>query len=439
MRGSVPGWARLSPPPVLSGDVTADAAALTGFAGETEAVLVGLPRRAQRSAAEQAVADGAFAACRGVREEFLRLHVEAVYDAVTGDRTRLVRVPELLADASIAVPGLVPTEEQLAEERANTQGHKEGREIDQGIFLRAVLRSPTAGGHLVLAMRQPTGRALDLLAGFAESGAVDLGSVRVCRRGPAGHVTLHNTDSLNAEDEAFVDDLETAVDLVLLDDRIHVGVLRGGVMTHERYAGRRVFSAGVNLRLLQRGRVSFVDFAIRRELGYTSKIVHGLPSTMGKPWVAAVDSFAIGGCLEALLGCDRVIAERDAYFAVPDGVVPAVAPFRLGRMAGGRQARRLVLSGGRIAATDPAADLVCDQVVPPEGMSEAIEAAVRELDTPAAAANRAMVAHIEEPADRFRAYLAEFAYHQAARLYGRDVIARIDREWAHRGAAIGKR
>jgi hypothetical protein len=43
--------------------------------------------------------------------------------------------------------------------------------------------------------------------------------------------------------------METAVDLTLLDDGIQVGVLRGGTMTHPRHAGRRVFSAGINLKV----------------------------------------------------------------------------------------------------------------------------------------------------------------------------------------------
>src|SRR5436305_709205 len=74
------------------------------------------------------------------------------------------------------------------------------------------------------------------------------------------HVTISNPRRLNAEDNALVADLECAADLVLLDEGAQVGVLRGGRMTHPRYHGRRVFSAGINLADLRGGRLSFVDF-----------------------------------------------------------------------------------------------------------------------------------------------------------------------------------
>ena len=124
---------------------------------------------------------------------------------------------------------------------------KEGREIDQGVFLSAVLRSPTAGRHLMESMLMPTTRALDLLDVFTAEGLVELSAVRVERRDGATQLTVHNAHCLNAEDNELIADMETAVDLVLLDPCTRVGVLRGGVMTHPRYKGRRVFSAGINL------------------------------------------------------------------------------------------------------------------------------------------------------------------------------------------------
>ena len=48
-------------------------------------------------------------------------------------------------------------------------------------------------------------------------------------------------------DPELLADLRAAmpVDLVLLDDAVQVGVLRGGVATHPKYAGRRIFGAGI--------------------------------------------------------------------------------------------------------------------------------------------------------------------------------------------------
>ena len=54
-----------------------------------------------------------------------------------------------------------------------------------------------------------------------------LDTVVIERHGPAAHLTIQNSNSLNAEDVPLITDLETAVDIALLDPDVHVGVLRG--------------------------------------------------------------------------------------------------------------------------------------------------------------------------------------------------------------------
>lgn len=115
------------------------------------------------------------------------IHAEAVCHELTDCRTRHLRIPELVETAAIAFPGLVPTVQQMAAERGRPQALKEGREIDQGIFMRGVLRSSLTGVHLLNAMLRPTSRALRLLPEFRRTGVADLGSVRMERRdGAAG-------------------------------------------------------------------------------------------------------------------------------------------------------------------------------------------------------------------------------------------------------------
>lgn len=59
---------------------------------------------------------------------------------------------------------------------------------------------------------------------------------------------------------------------------------------------------------------------------------------------------------------------------------------------------------------------------------------MQELDNPAVIANRAMLALAEEPSDQFRVYMAEFAFTQACRLYGEDVIGKVERSWSRSAA-----
>ncbi|MEW1865029.1 enoyl-CoA hydratase/isomerase family protein [Streptomyces sp. NBC_00669] len=420
----------------------AAAVTVTAAAAEADRVLAGLPSPAGRGPAAREAADAAKDTARAARSRFLDAHVDAVYAHLTDGLTRALRLDELVEAAAAAFPGLVPTPERMAEERARPQADKEGHEIDQGILLRAVLRSPVAGPHLLDAMLRPTARATLLLPEFRRTGVLRTESVHLERRDGVARLTLCRDDRLNAEDGRQVDDMETAVDLALLDPAIRVGLVRGGEMAHPRYRGRRIFCAGINLKSLSSGGISLVDFLLRRELGYLRKLAHGIQAGdlggtgtwhtrhAAKPWLAAVDGFAIGGGMQMLLVFDHVIAASDAYFSLPaakEGIVPGAANFRLTRFAGPRLARQVILGGRRVRAAEPAARLLVDEVVEPEEMDAAIERGLDRLDGEAVLANRRMLHLAEEPEDGFRAYMAEFALQQALRIYGEDVIGKVGR------------
>jgi (3,5-dihydroxyphenyl)acetyl-CoA 1,2-dioxygenase len=412
---------------------------LTEAAVRADDLIASLPEPEKRSPEQRADAAAAHDAARVVRCHFMDAHADAVYDEITGCQDRYLRLAELVDAAAAAFPGLVPTTDQMASERARSQAGKEGREIDQGIFLRGVLRSPRAGPHLLDAMLRPTPRALRLLPEFSRTGVAELGSVRVERRDGAARLTMCRDDCLNAEDGEQVEDMETAVDLTLLDPHVRVGLLRGGEMTHPRYRGKRVFSAGINLKALHAGSISLVGFLLRRELGYISKLMRGILIEDGacwhspvvqKPWVAAVDGFAIGGGMQLLLAFDHVIAASDAFFSLPaaaEGIVPGAANFRLTWTFGPRTSRQIILGGRRIWASEPTARLLVDEVAEPFELAEAIERSLDHLQSPAVAANRRMLNFAAEPLDEFRRYMAEFAVQQALRLYSEDVIGKVRR------------
>jgi thioesterase DpgC len=426
----------------FTGVLETDAQVLADAAADAAAALSGLAPKSERDAGQRASADRALESARSARRAFLALHTDAVYDVITHDRTRRIRLAELVCSAAERFPGLVPNKAQLDVEFAHIQAHREGLEIDQGLFCAAMLRSPVAGRHFVDSMLMPTERALALLDEFRATGRIDLGPVLIERRAAAAHLTFHNGHCLNAEDQGLVDAMEVAVDLALLDDQVRVGVLRGGEVDHPRYRGKRVFSAGINLKDLRNGRIRLVDFLLGRELGVVNKLMRGVltdPSAgawsdrlVGKPWIGAVDTFAIGGGMQLLLVLDRVIVDRDAYLSLPaaeEGIVPGLGNLRLTRATGARLARQVILGGRRIAATDSDAHLVCDQVVPAGEMAGAIERAVGDFAAPAVSANRRMLAFAEEPLDSFREYLAEFAVTQSVRAYSEDVLAKVERRW----------
>lgn len=445
MSADVPGSACPAPVPEPVGDIETDARRLAEYVAGAERQLATLPPAPHRAPQDRGCAVAIHARARRARGAFLARHAETVYGTLTDGLTRPVRIADLVFEAADRFPGLVPTRAQMAAERRFIQAEKEGREIDQGLFCGAVLRSATAGRHLVETMLRPTPRALALLEGFRTEGRIELDTVCLERRGVAGHIEFRNTARLNAEDDRLIADLDTAVDLVLLDDAVKVGVLRGGTVDHPKYRGRRVFSAGVNLTDLRDGRISFVEFLLGRELGYLNKMLRGLltdPSpgawserSVNKPWVGAVDTFAIGGGMQLLLVLDHVIVEENAYVSLPaaeEGIVPGLGNLRLTRLTGARLARQVVLGGRRIAATEPEARYLCDAVVPAEEMDGAVDRAVEALRAPAVAANRHMLTVAEEPLDLYRTYLAEFAVVQAERTYAPDVLAKVERRWQER-------
>src|SRR5262249_13308671 len=155
-------------------------------------LLARLPAKPARSSAEAEDAERIKREAREARSRFLAAHAAEVYDRVTRKRSRFVRVEELVYEAAALVPGLVPTRAQVAAEAELAQRDKDGVEIDQGIFVSAVLASAEAGRHLCHAMLLPRPESLARLAELKKSGRVDLGAAEVIRRGKASHVIQKN-------------------------------------------------------------------------------------------------------------------------------------------------------------------------------------------------------------------------------------------------------
>jgi thioesterase DpgC len=386
------------------------------------------------------------------RLEFLRANVESIYDELTDGGRRLLRVAELVYTAADCYPGLVPTRAEIDAERQHLQKDKAGLEIAQGELVAHVLARPDLGLHLLHAMSQPRLEALALAGELRASGAVDLGPMRVDRIGSVGHVTIQNHAFLNSEDDQSTAALEIAVDLVLLDDGIEVGVLRGAPVTHPKHAGRRIFGAGINLTHLYYGQISLVEFMIERELGAVSKMYRGHP--MGalddgqleqrreKPWIAAVESFAIGGACQWLLVMDRVIAERGSYFNLParkEGIIPGCANLRLPRLVGERLSRQAIFFNRDIPADSDEGRMLADDVVAAGDVEDTIERAAAELVSSgmrSLLANRKALRVGHEPLDRFRQYMSNYAQEQAYCLYSPALIDNLERNWDARRRSL---
>ena len=367
------------------------------------------------------------------------LSVEQLYDELTDRCTRSVRLEELVYEAAERVPGLVPTRAEMEPERARKLADKEGLELAQGLLIAEFLQVPRTGRHLVESMLHPTQLALDHLDELRTNGSVDLGHARVTRQGRAGVLELCNARHLNAEDGNTLAETEAAVDLVLLDPEIEVGVFRGGVVAHPRYAGERIFGAGINLTLLYMGRIDYLFYVVR-DMGYVNKIYRGLAGGVDsrnreKLWIAAVERYAIGGACQLLHVMDHVIAVRGSRLYLParkEGIIPGASNLRLPRFVGDRAARQAILSGREWTAGDPDADLICDEIVEAGEIDAAIDSRIDALTSSGlvnAAANRAAMRVGEEPLDLFREYMATYAREQAFCQLSPALVHNLEEHW----------
>jgi (3,5-dihydroxyphenyl)acetyl-CoA 1,2-dioxygenase len=432
--------------PVFGASLARDAEAASAYANDIAAALRSFGPKAERKGEKRAEAEALKAGARAVKERFFRHHAVAIYDEITNHGARALRISELVVAASGRYPALLPTPEQLKEERAlMQQSAKEGHEVDQGLFIAHVLADERCGMHLIHSMLKPKREALERLAEFCQSGFVDLGEARVERKGKIGYVTVTNPKFLNAESDVTTIATEIAIDLVLLDDAIEVGVLRGGVVQHPKYAGRRVFDAGINLTHLYYGQISFAEFLIEREMGLMHKIYRGhwrsesydeqFEDYVEKPWLAAVEAFAIGGGCQLLCVMDRVLAEPGSYFNLPaskEGFIPGAANLRLPRLVGIKLAREGIFFERAFHAETPEGRMICDAIVPAEEMDSAIERDALQLvqaGMTSAVANRKALRVAQEPLSIYRRYMATYARQQCLCLYDPRLIDNLEHNW----------
>jgi thioesterase DpgC len=438
--------------PEVDSNFDRDAAAFSRFWRMSAELRAKLPVKPVRNNALAAARGVIFQAEREAREQFLGSHVETIYRKLTNDCRSFVRAEKLVGDAAALLPGLVPDAKVLVQESERLLKDKDGIEVDQGIFLSHVLGHSSASRHLCHSMLLPRPESLDRLPYFRKHGTIDLGSAAVMRLGKASVVEMRNARFLNALDDTMLDALETAVDLAILDQETNVAVLRGGLVEHPKYSGRRVFSSGINLTHLYYGRISYL-FYIKHILGFENKIYRGIAqpdlppdeivgATTEKPWIAAVDAFAIGGGCQHLLVMDYVLAAADAYMTLParkEGIIPGAANMRLPRFTGDRIARQAIMYGRRLDCDSPEGRLICDEIAPPDEIDAALVRVIDGLTSSgvvSAVANRRGFRVAQEPLELFLNYLAVYAREQAYCHFSPALVANLEQYWNASGSNL---
>jgi thioesterase DpgC len=102
------------------------------------------------------------------------------------------------------------------------------------------------------------------------------------------------------------------------------------------------------------------------------------------------------------------------------------------RSVGDRLARQAIISGREFEAGVPPAELLCDEVVEPEALDDAVEARVESLTSSGlvnAAANRRALRVRDEPLEVFREYMATFSREQAHCHLSPALVRNLEEHW----------
>src|SRR6188768_1517420 len=175
------------------------------------------------------------------------------------------------------------------------------------------------------------------------------------REGAVALLTLNRPQSLNALNTLLLDELRQAILQARDDSSVRAVIITG--------AGSRAFAAGADLKEL-----SSLSPVAMQAYAQAGQRVFDLIEQLGKPVVAAVNGFALGGGCELAMACTLRVAADTARFGQPEvnlGLMPGFAGTqRLPRLIGQGRALDLLLTGRQIDAAEALRIGLVERVVP---------------------------------------------------------------------------
>jgi enoyl-CoA hydratase/carnithine racemase len=184
------------------------------------------------------------------------------------------------------------------------------------------------------------------------------------------YVTLNRPKVLNALNQATWNDLRVAFEDARDDDAVRGVILTG--------SGDKAFIAGADIGDL--ARLSAVQAA---ESSANGQAVLDLVENLGKPVIAAINGFALGGGCETAMACTIRLATDKAKFGQPEvalGLLPGGGGTqRLPRLVGKGRALQLILSGEMISAQEAYRIGLVNEILPPADLIARAEAILKRI------------------------------------------------------------
>jgi enoyl-CoA hydratase len=183
-------------------------------------------------------------------------------------------------------------------------------------------------------------------------------------------VTLNRPQVLHALNSGVFDELETVFMALAEDPEVRVILLTG--------SGEKAFAAGADINEIVKTDVVTGEAKARR-----GQEVFRFIETCGKPVIACINGFALGGGCELAMACTMRLASETARLGQPEvklGLVPGYGGTqRLPRLVGQPMALKLLLTGEMIGAAEALRIGLVDEVVPAERLMERAEALARTI------------------------------------------------------------
>jgi enoyl-CoA hydratase len=183
-------------------------------------------------------------------------------------------------------------------------------------------------------------------------------------------ITINRPDKLNALNATVIEELGDSITRVETD-----AAVRGVILTG---AGQKAFVAGADIsELANQGPIEGKTRALRGQ-----QVFRRL-ETCGKPVIAAVNGFALGGGCELAMACHLRVAAEHARFGQPEvklGIGPGYGgTVRLPRLVGRGRALELLLTGAMIDASEAHRIGLVNRVVPGDRLMEETQALLRSI------------------------------------------------------------
>jgi enoyl-CoA hydratase len=218
-------------------------------------------------------------------------------------------------------------------------------------------------------------------------------------------VTINRPKVLNALNTQTVDELRRAMLDLQADRSVRVIILTG--------SGEKAFVAGADINEL-----ASQTPTTGRELALFGQHVFDIIENLGKPVIAAVNGYALGGGCELAMACTLRIAADTAKLGQPEinlGLLPGYAGTqRLSRLVGKGRALELMLTGASIAAADAERMGLVNRVVPAGELMSSVRALAASLAAQPPIAMRYIIEAVNRGTDM---PFAEAAIHEAT-LFG---------------------